>query len=173
MAALQAGAPMTVEALRYEAEGLKAGELWRLFSAHLVHLGWRHWLWNASGLGLIILLFTPWLTVERLLVLSLISALSVSLGLLFFSPQVVWYVGLSGVLHGVLVAGGLQELKARRWEGAFVLALVGLKLIGEQHWGPLAASEAGIGGPVLVDAHLYGACGGVLGWLLTVGWRMA
>jgi len=77
------------------------------------------------------------------------------------NPEVQRYVGLSGVLHGLFVTGALSETACdRRW-GLGLLAAVGAKLAYEQLFGPLPGSEAGAGGPVLVDAHLYGALGGI------------
>jgi hypothetical protein len=73
-------------------------------------------------------------------------------------------VGLSGVLHGLLVAGLLHGLMTpRRRESAVVLALVFAKLAYEQLAGPLPGSAATAGGAVIVDAHLYGAIAGLAG----------
>ena len=43
------------------------------------------------------------------------------------------------------------------------------KLLWEQTVGPLPGSESSAGGTVIVNAHLYGAVGGVLGALIP--WR--
>ena len=40
-------------ALRYDRAALAAGELWRLFTAHVVHLNLRHALVNILGLALL------------------------------------------------------------------------------------------------------------------------
>ncbi|MCH8278820.1 MAG: hypothetical protein IIC12_07825 [Proteobacteria bacterium] len=78
-----------------------------------------------------------------------------------------WYVGLSGLLHGLLVAGILVRLRDLNAETVILAALIVAKLAWEQFNGPLPGSETTSGGPVIVDAHLYGAAGGVLGGLLT------
>ena len=44
--------------------------------------------------------------------------------------------------------------------------IVAGKLAWEQFAGPLPGSESGSGGPVIVDAHLYGAVGGLLAAVL-------
>ena len=46
-----------------------------------------------------------------------------------------------------------------------LLAVVG-KIVWEQVVGPMPFSESTSGGPVLVDAHLYGAVGGLLSQLI-------
>ena len=56
-AALEAARPWCFEALRYDRDGLRQGELWRLLSAHFVHLGPVHALMNGIGVVLLVLLF--------------------------------------------------------------------------------------------------------------------
>ena len=82
-------------------------------------------------------------------------------------PQLMWYVGLSGLLHGCLVAGVIGGIRERRLEERLLLAGLVLKLAYEQAAGPLPGSEGGAGGNVLVNAHLYGAIAGALAgaWL--------
>lgn len=151
------------ELLRYERARLVAGEWWRLLSGHLVHLGWSHLVLNLAGLALIWGLFRQALATAAWWWIALASALAVSAGLYLFEPDLVWYVGLSGVLHGLFVAGLLAALQRERWWGdALLLAVVAAKLGWEQSYGALPGTGAMAGGDVIVDAHLYGAVGGVL-----------
>lgn len=145
--------------LRYEREQILAGELWRLLTASFVHLGWSHLLMNLAALALIWMLFGRLLTTKTWLLLSLASMLSVSLGLLLFSPEIGWYVGLSGMLHGLFVAGVMASLRAgHRLELALLALLLG-KIVWEQAYGPLPGTAEFAGGAVVTDAHLYGAAG--------------
>jgi len=89
-----------------------------------------------------------------------LSSLFVGGGLYWFNPELIWYVGLSGVLHGLFIAGGWQEYKHYGKSGALLLALIVAKLIWEQNMGAMPGSEAVSGGRVMVDAHLYGALSG-------------
>ena len=144
------------------------GQWWRLLSGHLVHLGWSHLMLNLGGLAL------AWLLVGRLfsasfwVLLLLICALSTSLGLLFFNPLLDWYVGLSGVLHGLLLAGGVVSALRGEREAWLLCALVAGKLLWEQLLGPLPGSSDAAGGTVIVDAHLYGGVSGLVAGLLAV-----
>jgi len=158
---LQLAMPETGAWLRYQRSQVYDGEIWRLFAAHLVHLGWRHWALNSAGLALVFALYWRWLSWGRFLIWVGASMLGVGVGLWVFSPQVLWYVGLSGVLHGLLVAGAVFELHAGRRDGALILVLVALKLGWEQIQGALPGAELATGGPVVVDAHLYGALAGL------------
>ncbi len=152
--------------LRYHVTHIKAGEIWRLISANLVHLGWSHTLMNLLGLALIWGLFWHCFSNGQWWLICLISSLSVSLGLILFNPELVWYVGLSGVLHGLFVAGAIGAIRrGDRREVILLIAIIG-KLLWEQGFGALPGSVDMAGGPVVVDSHLYGAIGGVLAALL-------
>ncbi|MEM1262087.1 MAG: rhombosortase [Pseudomonadota bacterium] len=148
--------------LRYDRSLIGTGELWRLITGHVVHLGLRHALLNVVGLVLVGLLFAPFITVTDWVRTSIVAALTISAGLFWLSPTVAWYVGFSGVLHGLFVAGAMAM--AGRERTLAILLLIGLagKLFFEQVAGPVPGSEQTAGGPVIVDAHLYGAIGG---WL--------
>jgi rhomboid family GlyGly-CTERM serine protease len=147
---------------RYERMGLEDGELWRLVSAHLVHLGWGH-LWpNLAALALLALLLDDLLTPFEWLATALAGALAIDLGLFLVDRGVVWYVGLSGVLHSFAAIGSLRLIRARPALGTVLAFGLGTKLLYEQRFGPLPFTADAAGGPVIVAAHLYGAAGGVL-----------
>lgn len=148
--------------LRYDRAAILHGEVWRLASAHIAHLGWKHLAMNLAGLGLIWLLFhRVYSTAQWLLVMSL-SMLGVGLGLLAFLPAVHWYVGLSGVLHGLFVAGALASIAAGYRAELLLLGLLVAKLAWEQLHGALPGSASFAGGNVLVESHLLGAIAGLI-----------
>lgn len=91
-----------METLQYQRLEILDGELWRLATGHIVHLGWGHALMNFVGLALALALFPG--VAARLdgVWIALGSALAIDTGLLVFEPDIDWYVGLSGVLHGLL-----------------------------------------------------------------------
>jgi rhomboid family GlyGly-CTERM serine protease len=162
-----AGLPVT-ELLRYEREAIAAGELWRLLTAHLVHLGPMHLALNALAFWLIVVgLQTVPVRPGRLLVYVVVLMLAVSLGLYTFSPELEWYVGLSGVLHGLALLLAFFVLKALG-RAVFIAALL-LKVGWEQYTGADLATSELIGGAVIVDAHLYGLIGGVFVLLVLAG----
>ena len=146
--------------LRYERTAVLQGEYWRLLTAHLVHGSGQHLLLNAVGLGLIAALFPREYSLRGWLLILGSSAVIIDLGFVFLEPQLQWYVGLSGVLHGALAAGaiGWWQHESRPLALALTLVLIG-KLTWEQWHGALPLSGDM---PVVVDAHLYGAFGGAL-----------
>jgi rhomboid family GlyGly-CTERM serine protease len=147
---------------RYERAAIEGGQYWRLLSGHLVHLGFGH-LWpNVAALLIIGALFDDVFRTADWLRASIASAAAIDIGLYVFDPDVTWYVGLSGVLHG-LVAGGALALLLRKQKLGAALALgLGAKLAFEQLAGPVPFTAESVGGPVVVAAHLYGAAGGLL-----------
>jgi rhomboid family GlyGly-CTERM serine protease len=161
-----------VPALRYERDGLADGELWRALTAHLVHLGPRHLFLNGVGLVLVAALVGPYLRLAAWLLAFVVSALTISAGLWLGSPGLAWYVGLSGVLHGLFIAGALAglALPAERRFALAVLVLVLGKLIWEQGWGALPGTAEAAGGRVVVDSHLYGGLGGLIAGAMRAGW---
>ncbi len=158
-------------ALRYERAGIEALELYRLLSGHLVHLGAGHFLLNAAGLLLVAFLVGAGLSAAAWWLVLGASIATIDLAFWFLNPTLIWYVGLSGVLHGMLVAGALVLFKQRPLESGVIVGLVVAKLAYEQLLGPLPGSETTSGGLVVIDAHLYGAIGGVLGVLILAGLR--
>jgi len=159
---LQVFAPHTTEALRYQRDPIIDGQWWRLLSGNFVHLGWGHLLMNLAGLLLIWLLIGRLLTNRQWLIVILTSSFAVGLGLLLLTPRIDWYVGLSGMLHGMFVAGLINSIRrGYRLEWLLLLGLV-MKLAWEQNSGALPGSATLAGGLVIVDAHLYGTIGGLL-----------
>ncbi len=146
--------------LSYDRPALLEAELWRLITGHFVHLGVSHLLLNIAGLLLIWYLISASFSRRQWLLIMLTTIAGIDLGFWFLEPQLVWYVGLSGLLHGLLAAGVVAGIRARRPD-AWILAVVLIgKLTYEQLAGPLPGSVATAGGAVIVAAHLYGAIAG-------------
>jgi len=159
-AALALGGDTLRELLRYERLAIEQGELWRLVGAHFVHLGAGHTVLNLAALAVLAFLFDEALDSLDWTAAVLASALAINAGLYWHASGVAWYVGLSGVLHGVMVAGGIRLSAARAPIGPVLLVLTAAKLAWERWGGPLPGSELASGGPVITEAHLYGAVGG-------------
>lgn len=148
--------------LRYDRSAILAGEVWRLLSAHIAHLGWGHLAMNLAGLALIWMLFGRLYTTLQWCAVTVFCMIGISLGLLALQPGVHWYVGLSGVLHGLFVAGALASLAAGYRAELALLGLLIVKLAWEQLYGALPGSADLAGGSVLVESHLYGAITGLV-----------
>lgn len=148
-------------ALRYERQATLNGQIWRMISAHWVHLSVAHAVLNALALLLLLLIFRGE-RAEFPKEFGLLAACQLGLSalLLAFSPDVDWYVGLSGALHGfVLVLCVYRRHYRLAW---LVAAALAVKVGWELAWGPNTRLEMLIGGPVLPVAHCYGAVTGLL-----------
>lgn len=157
------------EALRYSREDILQGEWWRLVSGHLLHLNVQHGLMNLGALLLTILIVGNQLTYRQWWLSGLFLCLFISLGLCFVSPEVVWYVGLSGVLHGLLALGLLLSASRRDWLHALVLLGLLIKVVHEQMPGfDVNHLQNVIDGAVVVEAHAWGFAGGILLALLFI-----
>jgi len=149
----------TREGLAYQRTGIEQGQWWRLLTGHFVHLDLGHALLNGLGLVLMWALFARDYPPVRWLAIYLGAALAVSAGLWIFNPEIAWYVGASGALHGVMTAGTLAHLRRGDLDGWILAVFIVLKLAYEQFSGALPFA----GSPdTVVDAHLYGAIGGVV-----------
>lgn len=151
---------------RYDLALIKSGDYWLLLSGNIVHLNWAHWGLNIAGLAIVAFFFSAYGSLFHWLLVIFVSAIFVGLGLYWFNPEVTTYVGLSGVLHGLFIYGGVREIRFYPASGyALLLILVG-KLIWEIFYGAVPGSEELTEGRVVTDAHLYGALGGALAALL-------
>jgi rhomboid family GlyGly-CTERM serine protease len=146
--------------LRYDRTALEAGQWWRLVTAHLVHLDLEHALLNLLGLVMMWALFARDYRPGQWLLIVTATFLAIDAGLWFRDTQIHWYVGASGALHGFMAAGTLAHVRRGDLDGWILAVFIVLKLGYEQWHGALPFSETGV--PVVVNAHLYGALGGVL-----------
>jgi rhomboid family GlyGly-CTERM serine protease len=148
--------------LRYDRGLFQAGQIWRLLTGCLVHLGWLHLALNATGLVLMSWIFArdwpPYRWLLALVVAGVIATLGVYLG----SPRVYWLVGLSGALHGLFAFGAIGWIRLGDRLGWVLLAGLAVKIGYEQWAGSLPVSEAVVGGAVITAAHLWGSLGGLV-----------
>ena len=148
--------------LRWERALIVDGELWRLLTGHLVHLGASHLILNLAGLLLVWFLVGRDLKPLQWVTIFLVSVVTIDLGFWVLNPGLAWYVGLSGVLHGMLAAGIVLAASDARKDLVLLGVLVVAKLFYEQVAGALPGSGTASGGLVIVDAHLYGAVSGAV-----------
>lgn len=154
------------ELLRYQSDLFSSHQLWRVLSGNIVHLGWSHMILNALGLALIWALFWNTFRTGSWLLITAVSALAVTLGLYWLMPEVTWYVGLSGLLHGLFIAGAIGGIRRGDHREAILLIALIAKLLWEQIYGPMPGTSDMAGGPVIVESHLFGAIGGAIAALL-------
>jgi rhomboid family GlyGly-CTERM serine protease len=146
----------------YNRDLISQGEVWRILTGHFLHTNIYHLLLNLSAILLLWALHGQFYQYLSYASLFIISALTTSLGLYVFSPDLHQYVGLSGVLHGVFVYGALMDIYNKDKTGYFLFIGVWLKVAHEQYSGASQNIAELIGANVAIDAHLWGAIGGLL-----------
>lgn len=146
--------PQALPALMWERGALGDGQFWRWISGHGVHLNASHGASNLLGLLLICESLWDELRLGEAWLLVLWTAAGISLLMWCFSPQIQWYAGLSGVLHGLWAGCALAWFcRTRDRIAALALLLLACKLA--------FPAQALTAQPVVSDAHRYGAlCGG-------------
>ena len=162
--------PSSSEYLMFDRELINSGEIWRLFSAHFVHLSNTHMLGNLFAVVLVG--YIAGASLNNLMGVLLVAwcTLVVGLGLYFFADHLYRYVGLSGVLHGLLVVAPFVSPLYSRRVALYFLVVIVLKVIWEQSgfYDDMALVNT-IGGRVETLAHLFGLLAGLFYlslWLL-------
>jgi len=156
-----------VSTFQFDRVLIDQGDYWLLLTGHLVHLNWTHWALNMAGLVIVAVFFSLYGNILDWLFVLMFSAAVIGLGLYWFHPELVWYVGLSGVLHGLFIYGAIREIRYYPLSGYVLVLLLAGKLFWEYMNGALPGSEQMTGGRVLVEAHLYGAMAGLAAVFLT------
>jgi rhomboid family GlyGly-CTERM serine protease len=160
------------EALRFQPDLFQSGELWRMVTGHFVHESWPHLMVSAMLIVIVHLLFGRFLRGSDLVLLVLLVSIAISLGL-SLAPQAAYYVGMSGLLYGLLVFGACRAIEKGMLTGYLVILVLSCKLAISQIFGPDRAMEQLIGLPVAVDAHQYGIISGLVCWIFhTLGRKL-
>jgi len=146
----------------YQRSLITQGEVWRLFSGHLLHTNSYHLLFNLAALMLLWLLHSKFYTQVNFSLLFVFSALITSAGIYYFNPELMQYVGLSGVLHGFFVFGAIMDIRARDKTGYLLFLGLWIKVGHEQWYGASTAVSELIEASVAIDAHLWGAISGLI-----------
>ncbi len=155
-----------VNSWRFNRDLVEQGYVWLLFSGHFVHLNWSHWLLNMAGLLIVAFFFSGHASLKQWLLVILVSACVISAGIWWWQTDIRYYVGLSGVLHGLFLYGALCEIRFYPASGYVLVTVLIGKLLWEFFNGALPGSEEMAGGRVLTEAHLLGAIGGISVWLV-------
>lgn len=158
--ALTASMPELTEALQLERDAIVGGQWYRLLSAHFVHANIAHALANAIATVVVFLLFHGVISPLRWLLSIVICAVSISVLLLVFTA-IDWYLGFSGVLHGmVAIALTLDRRLSIVLRVVLLAGLVGK--VANELFGTGATSSALLEITVVSEAHAFGIVTGAL-----------
>lgn len=154
--------PQLSNYLVYQRAAITHGEWWRLLTGHFFHTNNYHLLLNLAALTLLWALHGHFYSITNYTLLFVCSAITCSVGLYYYTPELQQYVGLSGVLHGIFIWGAIMDIKQGDKTGYLLFIGVWLKIAHEQFYGASVEVANLIGANVAVDAHLWGAIGGLI-----------
>lgn len=159
--------PQSGELLAYYHTGITQLEFWRLITATFCHTNFNHLIMNVIGLVVILSLFIDTYKKTSPIALILFSSVFIGVALFILEPDIIWYVGLSGVLHALFSYGVACDLQQRnKWGIGLAIGLLA-KISYEQIFGAQQSTIELIDAPVLINAHLYGAIAGIIFYYLS------
>ncbi|UCD78711.1 MAG: rhombosortase [Desulfobacterales bacterium] len=108
----------------YDIEAIFKGEIWRLITSHFVHFGAMHLIYNTVAFGI-----TGWIIEYKgygyFKLLCLLMACSISITLIVFKPDMIYFGGLSGVACGSIIYCSLLCLREPSpWPTASILTII-------------------------------------------------
>ena len=156
--------------LIFDRAAIAAGQLWRLWTGHLVHFGWPH-----CAVDTAVLLYLGWviawpsLAVRRLALIVL--PLFITGAVYLLDPGVIQYAGLSALNLGLFVFLAIQGWRRDRsdwlWPAVLLVCLAEIAIEaarGGTGGGLIAFSDPSV--RIALSAHLAGVVGGFFLWLL-------
>lgn len=162
--------PAWQEALQFDRSAIGHGELWRIWTGHLVHSGWPHFCAD-TGLFLILgcLLEPAFPRASRWSLL--LMPLFISAAIYLFDPGTLTYAGLSAMNLGFLVFLACRGWQRNWWDWFWpaVLAIYVGEVVFETLHGGHGGGMIRFDDPtatIATNAHIVGAIYGVGLWAL-------
>ena len=158
-------ASLAPDALALDRASLENGEVWRLWTGHLVHWSQAHFVMDVGVACLLAL-------VARVPPTWLLAAPCLGVGVLLLDPSLTSYAGLSGLLHGWAMALALEHATrgasvSTRQVGTLAVVALLAKLLVDPLGVQSLVIDADLGGRPAYIAHALG----VLWAALTTGTR--
>jgi rhomboid family GlyGly-CTERM serine protease len=154
-----------INLLDFDRQKIISGQLWRLWTGHLLHFSVQHAMINALSLLAVGVIAERELGAGRFFLAFFSGALIISIGLLFFAQNMLEYRGSSGLVMLVAVADG-RLLWQSRAELRLIIAICGfllaLKIMFESLGLPLDLANLPDAIQVAWQAHLLGGITGFI-----------
>lgn len=148
--------------LAYRKAAIAQGEWWRLLTGNLLHTNYWHLAMNLGGLWVLAFLHEMHYRAANFSLLFVLLCLLQGLGLYWGFPTLLGYVGLSGMLHGLVTYGALKDIQRGIRSGYLLLVGVCAKVAYEQIYGASKQISQLIDARVATESHLVGVFTGIL-----------
>jgi rhomboid family GlyGly-CTERM serine protease len=160
------------EVLEFDRQQILSGEIWRIWTGHLVHTNSAHFALNITAAIIIYFTFFTRMKSGELWLYSFVFAALISVALLLIYPNIDWYNGLSGLLHALVAYSSLRLARdgdKMFWAGFFMVWVKVLLEVIRAHSG----YETLVGDmTVITEAHLMGAFFGTVAvFICNEHWR--
>jgi len=137
--------------------------LWQWITPSLVHYNWIHWFLNIANLFIMIFLFQDAWNSKKFVFLFSLFSFFIMLSLYMYSPDVKYYVGMSGVLYGIVLYGALKTVLSQKFISSVVLLYVMMKLFADKIVNHYMGVDVLLGDMIVIeDVHWYGAISGLI-----------
>lgn len=160
--------PVLHDILAWDRTAILSGQWWRIITGNLTHSNYMHMIMNLAGL--IVLVFLHHSYYKGAHVLFMIWVMMLAIGIVMFFTPFSWYVGLSGVLYGLLVWGAIKDIQCKVPLGWLLLIAVFGKLIFDTYYQDNALTVRIIEVSLAYQAHWTGALVGLLFALYAKNW---
>lgn len=137
-------------------------QLYRLVTAHFMHTGEFHLVFNIIALWFIGLLHSRHYKLWQWCLMFPMLMAGTMAGIHYLDPNIAYYIGLSGILHGLVVIGAIADLHCKLRSGYVLLLLLVIKI---------ALDELNIGFPnfqmliqadIPTNANIFGTLTGLV-----------
>lgn len=158
--------------LELDRQQVLSGEIWRIWTGHLVHTNMLHLLLDIiAALGIYFAFFSK-IKLGELLAYGFAFTPLISVALLRIYPELDWYNGLSGLLHALVAYFSIRMIRDGDmvfWVG---LGIVWLKVLVETTRANLGYENLIGDMTVITEAHLIGAFVGTITAIIGMAfWR--
>jgi rhomboid family GlyGly-CTERM serine protease len=162
LSVLMLGLQFFQDALVFKRIEITNGQWWRIITGNFVHTNYPHLALNLTGLWILGFLFSDTFNSKKIILSTLFMSVFTGLFLYWFSTNLGWYAGFSGVLYGLFLVGSVTAIYQKDYLFGFGVAIL---IVGKVIWGHfMGGSESSaelIGVPVATDAHLFGITGAI------------
>lgn len=162
--------PGWTSAVIYNRPAIESGQLWRLWTGHLVHYGWLHF---AADTGILLYLgrVITWPHPVARLSTLVIMPLIISAGIYLFDPEMIYYAGLSALNLGLFVFHSLNRWRRDTtdwlWPAVLLVCIAEItyeSIRGGSGGGLISFSDPSV--RIATIAHLTGGVSGLALWIL-------
>ena len=155
--------------LELDRQPVLSGEIWRIWTGHLVHTNMPHLSLNILATLVIYFAFFTKINLGELLACSFVFTPLLSVALLLIYPGLNWYNGLSGLLHALVAFFSIRLLRDGDMVFSVGLGIVWIKVLAETIRANLVYQNMIGNMTVITEAHLIGASIGTMTAIIWYG----